>query len=570
MKIPQDYIDDLLDKVPLAQVAEHFVGTMKRDGPNRLTACCPMHTENTPSFKVDTQDNHFYCYGCNEGGNALNLVQSVKNFQFPEAVRWLAKEFGFPEPPSSKEAMTPEMKRKGVYRWAHSEAKSLFADQLWSPAGAAARQYLLDRGFNKETLVKYGVGLNSSHEAFMSTIGKKFNWGTLEECGLLRMQPNKHTGRSVPRPAFLGRITFPIQSNTGQCVGFGARIISGDGPKYINTSETPIYRKSLQLYGLKEAIEGTASPEERRLLRVTEGYLDVLASDQHGLGRTVATCGTAMTSDQVGQCFRYADHLILYFDGDRAGRRAAMKACETILPYVNGDRKASVALLPEGHDLDSLLQSVGAERIRELEQRAVPLSHFMVQHLESLHPPTSAENKALIHRTLSRTLESAKDESFRSVFMAEIEGRYAGVTAEPNHLELAQSYKARVPEKAKALIDASSKEVLDACATLCAKPFWQKLLADPPSDLTAVEKNLWDFCLATAERANKQDIPAEEVFTNDYRYLVMYFNSMGNAMTEEDRVVLLATLSERGPSESFFLTPEVNDEPTRPSIRLSN
>lgn len=546
--IPEEYINDLLAQVPIAEVAELFV-KLTPDGPNRMKACCPMHEEKSPSFKVDKRGNHCYCYGCGKGGDAIGLVQEVRNLSFPDAVRWLASSFHLPLPPRNAEETSAQDKRKGVMRWAHAEAVKFHETQLWSPEtkGAdKARDYLLkERGFSEAVLRKFNIGFAPRDKGpFLDSLGQQFNWKLLEEAGLMRSAPGKQNPeKPVWYPFFFNRVTFPIRGSRGTCIGFGARKLDGEGAKYVNSPDTPIYHKSQVLYGLYESLEAPARGEEARTLRVTEGYTDVLRAHEVGLGRTVAPCGTAFTEEQANICYRYADHLVFYFDGDRAGRDAAYAACSTILPLINADRRASVVFLGEGEDLDTVLRKGGADAMAQLERKAVPLSLFVMDYCEGMFPGKTVEARTRCYKQLTTLSKKVADDNYRRLLLSEIEQRYqpaAPVSDTPE--ELSAAFQDQLPDKAVRLLDQANPLVVQACSVICNHPFWSQMINFEPDTLSPAERNLLDFACGTAKRSIESDITPEQVFRNDYRYLVMYLKALGSQHSEADRVDIISEL----------------------------
>lgn len=567
--IPDEYINDLLAQVPIAEVAELFV-KLTPDGPNRMKGCCPMHEEKTPSFKVDKRGNHCYCYGCGKGGDAIGLVQEVRNLSFPDAVRWLASSFHLSQPPRNADETSPQDKRKGVMRWAHTEAMKFHETQLWSPStkGAdRARDYLLkERGFSEAILRKFTIGFAPRDKGpFLDSLGQQFNWKLLEEAGLMRSSPSKQNPEKMAwYPFFFNRITFPIRTSRGTCIGFGARKLDGDGAKYVNSPDTPLYHKSQVLYGLYESLEAPARGEEARTLRITEGYTDVLRAHEVGLGRTVAPCGTAFTEEQANICYRYADHLVFYFDGDRAGREAAFSACSTILPLINGDRRASVVFLGEGEDLDTVLRKGGADAMTQLERKASPLSLFVMDYCEGVFPGGTVEARTRCYKQLNELAKKVVDDNYRRLLLSEIAQRYqpaAPVTNTPE--ELAEAYQERLPEKVVRLLDQASPLVIQACSVLCSHPYWSQMMTFDSDVLNPAEKNLIDFAGGTAKRAVESDTAPEQVFRNDYRYLVMYLKALGSQHSEPDRVRIISEL------QTHCHDAAVNPIPSAPAATLA-
>lgn len=587
-RIPEEYLQGLLDAAPLAVVAGQFTD-LKPDGSNRLKACCPMHDEKTPSFKIDTHDDHYHCYGCGESGNAFTLVMQVKNVPFPEAVKWVAQLVDHPMPPRADDQSDPEARERAVIRQSHRQTADQFAGQLWgSDTGAKARQYLMrERGFSREVLERYGVGFAGDRQAFMEGVGKAFGWRILEKGGLLVLRDSTRSpGKKVPIPLFSRRITFPIRLTGGQCVAFGGRILEGDGPKYINSPESPVYTKGHHLFGLHEAIQDTnenTPRDERRLMRITEGYTDVLRASDTGLGRTVASCGTALTEQQGRLAFRYADRLLLYFDGDRAGQEAAYRACATLAPLLGPDRRVSIVIQPSGEDLDTLLARQGSDAVRQREQSALPLSEFVMLYAARQHGSESVESRTKVVSVLRQFCERIEDETLRELFQTEIHRRFIGSDIEPDVARRAsQAYLASSPERAAQMLKACSSEVAESSYALCAQPALHHLLPEDTLDrlahnadcpLSASEKRVLELAVAVAQRAEQQETEVMDIFSNDYKAFVGHLKTEGGLMSEAERIQSCLRLRQQltpdagaGAERDFFLSPAPPpDEPTSKS-----
>ncbi len=344
MTIPQKEIDDLLERVDIVSVISAHV-PLKKAG-NEYKACCPFHSEKTPSFHVNPTKRFYYCFGCGESGSALTFLMKKAGLSFHDAVDQLARSAGVEPPASSRTLNGSDNRHEAIYGLL-DKAMELFQGKLKSHK--PAQKYLTDRGITRETALEFSLGY--APDAW-DTMQNKFctssaETATLELSGMLASSK----GRSYDR--FRNRLMFPIFGNSGKVVGFGGRTIADAEPKYLNSPETPVFEKGRELFGLPQAL-----PSIRKTGRVlvVEGYFDVLALHEHGIRNVVAALGTSVTSDQVGKLFRYAEEIVLVMDGDDAGRRATGKAIRNALPFMEDGRQLSVITIPGGHDPDTAIR----------------------------------------------------------------------------------------------------------------------------------------------------------------------------------------------------------------------
>jgi len=358
--IPQDAIEQVQGALDIVEVVRSYF-PLKRSGRN-FVALCPFHAEKTPSFNVNPQKQIFKCFGCGKAGDVFGFVMAMERLEFPQAVRLLAERAGVTLP----EANTPQARaRKDLRervcqanRWAAEQfSRNLHDEQL----GREARGYLAERRIDLEVVKQFGLGFapDSWDTLYRQALKEGASVDVLEKPGLVRR------GRSGDfMDVFRGRLMFPIADVRGRVVGFGGRALAPDQqPKYLNTSETPVFDKSRVVYGLGQARE--AVEREGRVI-VVEGYTDCLAAHQAGLPWTVATLGTALTTRHVSLLRRYADEVVLVFDGDEAGQRAAHRSAALFLAE---GVSARVVVLEEDLDPFDLLQARGRvallSRVRE-------------------------------------------------------------------------------------------------------------------------------------------------------------------------------------------------------------
>ena len=371
-RIPQSFIDELVAGTDIVEVIEQYVA-LKRAG-KEYKACCPFHDEKTPSFTVVPDKQFYHCFGCGAHGTAVGFLMDYANMEFVEAVEELAHRSGR-EVPREGGATGPSEDFEPINA-VLERANSYFRRQLRRhPQAPRAVSYLKGRGLSGEIAADFQLGFAPP------------GWdGMLRELGVDETARENlvRAGLAVARDGgklhdwFRDRITFPIHDSRGRVVGFGARIIDGDAPKYINSPGTPVFHKGRELYGLWRARR--AGRSSKRLL-VVEGYMDVVALAQAGIDYAVATLGTAATEEQIQRMFRVVNDVVFCFDGDDAGRRAAWRAVENALPSMKADRQALFLFLPQGEDPDSLVRTEGRHAFQSRLDDAVPMSRFLFDHL---------------------------------------------------------------------------------------------------------------------------------------------------------------------------------------------
>jgi DNA primase len=391
-RIRHDDVDAVRERTDLVQLVSQYV-TLKKAGADRYQGLCPFHTEKTPSFGVSPSKQVFHCFGCGVGGNAFHFVERIENVDFAEAVERLAKQAGVTlryegVSPGERRAMS----RKQLLYRANARAGELFHRMLLEGReGADARAYLQGRGITRESVEEFGIGYAPGYPDFLlRRMARDFSPEILVEAGLALKDQ-----RGTVRDRFRGRVVFPIHDLSGQAVGFGGRLLEssrrGNGPalaKYVNSPETPVYRKGELLYNLHRA-KGELSRSGTAY--VAEGYTDVIAMHQAGVPTAVATCGTALGEGHFNLLRRFADRAVLAFDSDEAGAQAAMRAYPFHEKY---PVEAMVLVLPEGLDPADFVKERGAEAFREAAAGAVPLVEYMVDRAVRDLDPSQPEDQA--------------------------------------------------------------------------------------------------------------------------------------------------------------------------------
>ncbi|TKS53101.1 DNA primase [Luteimonas yindakuii] len=388
-RIPDAFIDDLLARTDIVEVVGARV-PLKRKG-REYSAPCPFHDERTPSFYVSPVKQFYHCFGCGAHGTAISFLMNYDRLEFLDAVEELARAANM-EIPRDERARTPDDDTRGVYDALEAAARHYRNALAASPATQA---YLDGRGVDMEIRELFGIGYApEGFSALKDALGTdERRLKLLERAGLLSKNDRGHT-----YDKFRDRVMFPIADRRGRTIAFGGRVLkSDDGPKYLNSPETALFHKGRELYGLWQVRQ--AQQKIARLI-VVEGYMDVVALFQHGLREAVATLGTATTADHAELLFRNAPDVYFCFDGDAAGRRAASKAMESVLPRMRDGRQAFFLFLPEGEDPDSIVRSEGTEGFEARLRDAVPLSQFFFdQFSEGVNLGTLDGKARLAERT---------------------------------------------------------------------------------------------------------------------------------------------------------------------------
>lgn len=401
-RFSQQFIDELLARVDIVDLIDARL-PLKRSGANYM-ACCPFHNEKTPSFSVNRAKQFFHCFGCGAHGDAINFLRSFEHLDFAEAVLRLAETAGL-QPPED-DAASAAAREEG--RLAHrlydlqAQVAGFYARQLRTHASAPkAVEYLKRRGITGETARRYRLGYAPPG---WHNFPPEFDRGELREAGLLISGPASVYDR------FRDRIMFPIRDRRGRVVGFGGRVLDDSEPKYLNSPETPVFKKHQQVYGLFEALE-TRSKIERWL--VAEGYMDVIALAQYGFPHAVATLGTATSTDHIELLFRFGDEIVFCFDGDEAGRKAAWKALQIVLPVLPEGQVVRFLTLPAGDDPDSLIRRDGADGFRSRLAKAELLSDYFFNELSRNLSLDSIEGRTQLIKRASPLIETLKPGPFR-------------------------------------------------------------------------------------------------------------------------------------------------------------
>ncbi len=480
-RIPESFIDDLINRVDVVEVVGSRV-PLKKAGAE-YSACCPFHEEKTPSFTVSPQKQFYHCFGCGAHGTAVGFLMAYEGLEFVDAIEELARSAGL------------EVPREGGSGKPHVDNTDLYdlvaAASLWFQArlreNKQAIEYLKQRGVSGEVAQDFGVGYApQGWNGLLTALGTDQNKREkLMTAGLLA------EGDKGQYDKFRDRIMFPITDRRGRVIAFGGRALADKGPKYLNSPETPLFHKGRELYGLYRArkLGGQLS----RLL-VVEGYMDVLALAQFGIEYSVATLGTATTQEHAELLFRNAAEVVFCFDGDRAGRKAAWRALESVLPVIREGRQARFLFLPDGEDPDTLIRQEGNEAFAHRIDTAVPLSKFFFERLEADTDMSSLEGRARLSALAKSYLEKQPAGVLRDMLIAELQERVG------HQLELPAAAESPVENKVKGPKNISRTPVRSAIALLIQNPelaqIWPQTEELGDKELKGLDllREIVDFC----------------------------------------------------------------------------
>lgn len=401
-RIVEEDIDRLRDSADIVEIVSTYTN-LKRSGGHRFVGLCPFHAEKTPSFQVDTAKNLVYCFGCGEGGNVYQFIQKVENLPFPEAVEWLARKLNFPL--RYEERRPGDEQRAGLKARliaANSAAARFFHETLFrAPDADQARRYLEGRSFGKDVAERWLLGYAPGRDALCQHLQKK--GFTEDEIVAANLGLRSERDKSL-YDFFRQRITFPTWNLQGDVVAFGGRALGDQQPKYLNTSDTPVFSKSRLMYGLDRAKSAIA----RSSAVIVEGYTDVIALHETGIDQAVATNGTALGETHLELLKKFTGRAVLLFDSDKAGRGAAEKGWGDSLNQAPLASRVGIELLvaplPPGLDPADVVREQGADAITDAMERAQPLLEFKLEQTIAKLPLDTPEARSTAVREAARVL----------------------------------------------------------------------------------------------------------------------------------------------------------------------
>ena len=432
MAFPASFIDELVARNPIEDVVGQYV-SLKRSGAN-MFGLCPFHGEKTASFSVSPDKGICYCFGCHKGGGVINFMMEIEGLSYPDAVRNLAKRAGM-EVPEDEQYQSRYRAQERL--WAlMKEAGRFFNERLYAPEGAACRAYITKRGLTKNIVTQFGIGYApDSWNALVDAMRKKgYTDQELRAADLV----GEKNGRIYDR--FRNRLMFPIIDVRGNVVGFGGRVLDQSEPKYLNSNETLIFNKRKNLFGLNFA-KKTKQPN----IILVEGNIDVVTLHQFGFDNAVASLGTSLTEDQVTLLSRYTEEVILTYDGDEAGQRAAKRA----IPMLEkAGIKVRVLQVKDAKDPDEFLQKLGADRFKLLLEESANRVEYQLNAIRSKYDLRVDDQKILYVQESAELIASLDSSVKREVYGGRV-AEAAGITPEAMKLEVEKARKHRQAREKK-------------------------------------------------------------------------------------------------------------------------
>lgn len=440
MALGEEFLSELRMRTDIENLISSYV-VLKRRG-KTLVGLCPFHNEKTPSFTVYPESQSFYCFGCGSGGDAVTFLRKIENLDYIDAVKALADKAGMTMPDEGGYDKTISDKRRRILE-ANRAAARYFHSCLMAPEGREALEYLLRRGLTKKTIASFGLGFapNSWHSLIDHMRSLGFTRQELVSANLAN-ESIKNDRKNV-YDNFRNRLMFPVIDIRGNVVAFGGRVLDDSKPKYINTSDTLVYKKGQGIFALNLAKNGNS---DRKLI-LAEGYMDVIALHQAGFTNAVACLGTALTKEQAGIIARYADEVILSYDNDGAGQAAANRAIQI---FSKTGIKIRVLSLSGGKDPDEIIKNHGPERFRALLQGAANDTEYKILKARNKYDVSTDDGKVSFLNEATDVLSFISNSIEREVYASRLSGEL-NISKEAILREAERKYKAnrRKSEKAQ-------------------------------------------------------------------------------------------------------------------------
>ncbi|QIW10260.1 DNA primase [Francisella sp. LA112445] len=419
-RVSNSFIKELVASADIVDVVSRYVN-LKKSGKN-YKGCCPFHNEKTPSFFVTPSKSFFHCFGCQESGDALTFVKKINNLEFIDAVKSLAEIVG--KPIEYENYSQEDLQKEQLYNKCISFLEVAQKYYRWSLGNSATKDkainYLKKRGIDSNLAKSFGIGYSPEGWNNITQLAKSAKAGeeVLIDTGLAI---KNEKGNIYDR--FRGRIMFPIRNIQGSVIAYGGRVIDdNDGVKYINSPETIVFQKNNVLYGLYEYREYKKKNPQNltQSLVVVEGYMDVVGLAQHGFYNAVATLGTAFSQNHAKILFRETNSVVLCFDGDSAGQKAALRTIKIVLPILDGNKKLKILTLLDGKDPDDFIKAYGLEEFTNTLDNALPVAEFLIKNFIDGKDLSRAESKAEVIENLKNFLSDVEDNIYSESIIATI------------------------------------------------------------------------------------------------------------------------------------------------------
>ncbi len=406
--IPQDKIDEIRQRADIVQIIAEYL-PLRKSGKNHI-GLCPFHSEKTPSFTVNEEKQIFYCFGCGTGGNAFTFLMKQENLSFPEAIRTVAKRVGIDLSLLDKKPSVEEQKRELMFLANHAAEDFYQHNLLASPGSEKARGYIKNRGLKPEIVKNFKLGYapHGRDSLVKFLVNKGISLELAEKAGLVQRKDKDFYDR------FRNRIMFPITDVRNRVIGFGGRALGNEEPKYLNSPASSLFKKGETVYGMYQA---KSSVSNKGFVLVVEGYFDLLTMHQYGFLNTVATLGTALTTDHLRRLKGYAKEIYTLFDSDEAGKSAALRS---VPMFIEEDIHARVVLMPAGMDPDDLLQKQGALAMSQYIEKAKPIMDFFLDSIRMKFDIETPNGKVSFLETAAPYVASVKNAIERDVYVEKI------------------------------------------------------------------------------------------------------------------------------------------------------
>lgn len=503
MALGEEFLSELKMRTDIENLISSYV-VLKRRG-KTLVGLCPFHNEKTPSFTVYPESQSFCCFGCGSGGDAITFMMKIENLDYIDAVKALADKAGMTMPDEGGYDKTISDKRRRILE-ANRAAARYFHSCLMAPEGREALEYLLRRGLTKKTIASFGLGFapNSWHSLIDHMRSLGFTRQELVSANLAN-ESMKNDRKNV-YDNFRNRLMFPVIDIRGNVVAFGGRVLDDSKPKYINTSDTLVYKKGQGIFALNLAKNGNS---ERKLI-LAEGYMDVIALHQAGFTNAVACLGTALTKEQAGIIARYADEVILSYDNDGAGQAATTRAIQI---FSKTGIKIRVLSLSGGKDPDEIIKNHGPERFRALLQGAANDTEYKILKARNKYDVSTADGKlsflnevtdilSLLSNPIEREVYAARiaEEMNVTQILSVVEKKYRSNRRKSENAQFRQIQKESQPtndpinpDRAKSPLGAKAEDVL--LATIMKNPDFLEKIDDiqPEEFITSFNARVFAF-----------------------------------------------------------------------------
>lgn len=414
-KIPREFIDDVLARTDIVEIVDNRV-RLKKAGKN-YSACCPFHDEKTPSFTVSQDKQFYHCFGCGAHGNAISFLMEYDRLEFVEAIEELARLHGLEVPREQGSGrftnQVNKQQNEADYQLMEKVAR-FFQHQLkhHEQAGKAV-DYLKQRGLSGEIVKQWEIGYAPPDwDAVLRTFGQ--DQQSRKQLIDLKLVNQNDNGKQYD--FFRDRIMFPIRDKRGRVIGFGGRILDGNGPKYLNSPETRIFHKGYELFGYHH----TRQQRNLERIMIVEGYMDVVALSQFDIQYATAALGTATTQDHMAMLMRGNQEIVCCYDGDRAGRDAAWRAVENALPVLKDTVQLKFLFLPDGEDPDTMVRKIGKEAFEDMVAKASPLSQFFFENLLKQHSVGTPEGKVALKTAAQPLIDQVLGEQQKAMLGEEL------------------------------------------------------------------------------------------------------------------------------------------------------